>query len=59
LPAKQLSGERVQMLAGLGSIADAGLFDIRLGAHAGLTAAAPDLVASVWLSREFSLGDGD
>lgn len=54
---KRVSGEPVQVLAGLGSIADLGSFDIRLGLHAGLTADSPDLIASLWLSTEIPLAD--
>jgi hypothetical protein len=54
--AKRVTGESVQVLLGIGSIADVGWFDIRLGVHAGLTDAAPDLIASLWLSTEFPLG---
>jgi hypothetical protein len=57
--AKQLSGDDLQMLAGLGTIADLGPFDLRLGIHAGLTDASPDLVASTWISGDLPLGGSD
>lgn len=53
--ARRSDGESVQVQAGAGLIAPAGRLTIRAGIHAGLTAAAPDLVASIWISTEARL----
>lgn len=54
---KQVSGDAVRLLAGLGTIADLGAVDLRLGVHAGLTEASPELVGSIWVSTEIRLAD--
>lgn len=53
--AKRLSGGDLELLAGSGLIVDVGRFDIRLGVHAGLTDAAPDLTTNLWVSTNFNL----
>ena len=53
--AKRVADEPVQVLAGLGTIANIGSFDVRLGVHAGLTDASPELVGSAWLSTAIPL----
>jgi hypothetical protein len=56
---KRSADQPTQVLAGLGSIADLGSFDIRLGVHAGLTDASPDLTVDLWLSAEIPFAAGD
>jgi hypothetical protein len=55
LAAKQVDGEDADVRAGLGAIFDVGRFDVRAGAHAGLTEAAPDFVVSLWVSTKVTL----
>ncbi len=52
---RRLSGESLEMLAGAGLIAAIGRFDIRVGVHAGLTDAAPDLTTNLWVATKFAL----
>jgi hypothetical protein len=51
--ARQTNSEPVQVSIGAGLIISFGLLDIRLGAGAGLTEAAPDFSASLWISGKF------
>lgn len=53
--AKQAHGERAQIQAGPGVIVDLGPFDVRTGAHFGLTDAAPDLAATLWISWKWGV----
>jgi hypothetical protein len=52
---KRVSDEPIEVLAGVGSIANVWRFQIRLGVHAGLTEASSDLVADLWLATEIPL----
>jgi hypothetical protein len=54
LAAKQVDGENADVRAGLGVIVDLGGVDLRAGAHAGLTDAAPDAVVSFWVATKLS-----
>ena len=56
---KQVLDERVALQAGVGVIVKAGPVDVRAGAHAGLTSAAPDFVASLWVAASHSFFDRD
>ncbi len=47
---RQVRSEAVEVQAGLGVIIKLGRFDLRSGAHVGLTREAPDLTFSLWLS---------
>ena len=53
--AKRLTGGELEMLAGSGLIVDIGRFDIRIGVHAGLTDASPDLTTNLWVATKFDL----
>jgi len=53
--AKQVHGEPSQVQAGPGVIVDADPFDVRAGVHFGLTSAAPDFRATLWLSWKWRL----
>jgi hypothetical protein len=53
--ARQVHAERVFVQAGPGLIWSFGRVDVRAGLHAGLTAEAPDLMASLWLSTKWKL----
>jgi hypothetical protein len=53
--ARQLGGESLEMLAGPGVIVDVGRFDVRIGVHAGLTDASPDLTTNLWVATKFDL----
>ena len=48
--AKQVHGESIRAQAGVGVILDVGPFDVRSALHLGLTSAAPNLAASVWIA---------
>ena len=49
--AKQVFGEDTQVLAGVGAIVGVTQqLDVRVGMHAGVTDAAPDVVASLWIA---------
>jgi hypothetical protein len=52
--AKDTTLHSTDVRIGTGIIYDAGAFDVRLGAHAGLTSAAPDVTINLWVSRTFS-----
>ncbi len=52
--AKQVDGEDADVRAGLGVIYDFGGLDLRAGAHAGLTDAAPDAALNVWISTKLA-----
>ena len=47
---KQVHGEPTQLQAGPGVIVDVGPFDVRTAVHFGLTSAAPDFRATLWIS---------
>jgi hypothetical protein len=53
--ARKIGAEPVEVLAGPGVIVAVGRFDVRLGLHVGLTAAAPDAVWDAWTSTEFAV----
>ena len=53
--AKQVHGERTQVQAGPGVIVEVGPFDVRAGVHVGLTSAAPDLRATLWMSCKWTV----
>lgn len=53
--AKQTDGGPVQPLGGAGVIVSLGPVDLRTGVHVGLTAAAPDVVASLWIASKLPL----
>ena len=53
--AKQTIEEPVVVQAGLGVIVRVGPLDLRTGVHLGLTAAAPDLVTSLWIAGKLPL----
>jgi len=53
--AKQLNSEPEQASAGIGAIFPFDSLDVRIGVRAGLTNAAPDLTASIWISGNFPL----
>ncbi|RIL01670.1 MAG: hypothetical protein DCC71_17265 [Proteobacteria bacterium] len=53
--ARQVGGESVRVQAGPGVIVSVGAFDVRASFHAGLTADAPDLTATLWISTEWQL----
>ena len=44
--------EDIETLAGAGAIVGLGPVDVRLGAHVGLTEAAPDLVLNLWIASK-------
>jgi hypothetical protein len=52
---KQVEDAPVQVSAGPGVIADAGLAELRVGLEAGITDEAPDLRFNVWIARKFPL----
>ena len=54
--AKQILSEPVAVQGGAGLIVKVGPIDLRAGAHAGLTEAAPDFVASFWIAGTLPLG---
>lgn len=54
--AKRVSGEPVQLLAGPGMIVKLGPIDLRMGIHFGLTPAAADVTASLWVTGALPLG---
>jgi hypothetical protein len=56
--ARQVISERVAVQAGVGWIVTLGPVELRAGAHAGLTDAAPDFVASFWVAGAFALAGG-
>ncbi len=56
--AKRTASEAEQVLVGSGVIVDIGRFDVRVGVHAGLTAAAPDATASLWVTTKFPVRQG-
>jgi hypothetical protein len=49
----RVNGEPVRVAAGAGTIVDVGLFDMRAGIHVGITDAAEDLRASLWIAKAF------
>jgi hypothetical protein len=51
----RVNDEPVQVAAGAGAIVDLDLIDVRAGIHLGITEAAPDLRASLWVARAFPL----
>jgi hypothetical protein len=53
--AKGVSSDPAEISAGPGVIAKLGRIDLRLGVHAGLTGAAPDLRMSLWIATKFPL----
>jgi hypothetical protein len=53
--AKQILSEPVVVQGGAGVIVTLGPIDLRTGAHAGLTEAAPDFVASFWIAGKLPL----
>lgn len=53
--AKKTNLQSADVRVGAGVIYNAGLFDIRLGVHAGLTPGAPDVTVNFWISHVFSL----
>jgi len=53
--ARHLTGDSLEMIAGPGLIVDVGRFDIRIGVHAGLTDAAPDLTTNLWVATKFTV----
>lgn len=53
--ARRLTGAELEMLAGTGLIVDVGRFDVRVGVHAGLTDASPDLTTNLWVASKFDL----
>jgi hypothetical protein len=55
--ATQVNSRPAQVSITAGLIISFGLLDIRLGAGAGLTEAAPDFSASLWISGKFPLTD--
>lgn len=55
--AKQLESEPEQVSAGLGAIVPFDSIDFRFGGRVGLTEAAPDLTASIWISGKLPLKD--
>lgn len=52
--AKDTNLHSVDVRIGAGIIYNLGVFDIRLGAHAGLTRGAPDATVNFWIGRAFS-----
>ncbi|HEX6277198.1 MAG TPA: hypothetical protein VFZ53_29355 [Polyangiaceae bacterium] len=57
--AKQVVSEPVAIQGGGGVIVKLGPIDLRTGAHAGLTNAAPDFVASFWIAGKLSFAETD
>lgn len=55
IAAKDSNRGRTDVRAGAGVIARFGRFDVRPGVHVGLTAGAPDIVASLWIATKFQL----
>jgi hypothetical protein len=53
--AKQVEGERADVRLGPGVIWSLGPCDVRAALHAGLTSRAPDLVANLWISKDWTL----
>lgn len=53
--ARQTARRGVEVLAGPGVIMRFGSIDVRSGLHIGLTAPAPDLEASLWVTRAFAI----
>ncbi len=51
----RVNDEPVQVSAGAGAIVDLDMVDVRAGVHLGITEAAPDLRASLWVARAFPL----
>jgi hypothetical protein len=49
---RRFAGGELEALAGAGAIVGLGPIDIRLGAHAGVTDAAPDLVLNLWIGSK-------
>lgn len=47
--------EQLQVQAGVGFVVPAGRLQVRAGMHAGLTSAAPDIAASVWVTADAQL----
>ncbi len=52
--AKDTNLHLADVRVGAGIIYDMGAFDVRFGAHAGLTPGAPDMAINLWISRIFS-----
>ena len=57
--AKQVFSEPVAVQGGAGVIVKLGPIELRTGAHAGLTDAAPDFVASFWVAGKLSFAETD
>ncbi len=55
----RVNDEPVQVAAGAGVIVDLTIFDVRAGVHLGVTDAAQDLRASLWIAKVFPLADDD
>ena len=55
--AKQVLSDAVAIQGGAGVIVTLGPMDLRTGAHAGLTEAAPDFVASFWIAGKLPLAN--
>ena len=55
LSAKRIGSEPEQVTAGAGAIVPFDSFDVRFGARFGLTNAAPDVTASLWIGGELPL----
>jgi hypothetical protein len=55
--AARVNDEPVHVAAGAGAIVDLDVVDVRAGVHVGLTEAAPDLRASLWVARAFPLAE--
>jgi len=52
---RKAADEHLQVQAGLGFVAPAGPVKLRAGMHVGLTSAAPDLAASIWVTGDTRL----
>jgi len=51
----RVNDEPVQVAVGAGAIVDLNVVDVRAGVHLGITEAAPDWRASLWVARAFPL----
>ena len=51
----RVNDESVHVAMGAGAILDLDLVDVRAGVHLGITEAAPDLRASLWVARAFPI----
>jgi len=51
----RVNDEPVQVAVGAGAIVDLNVVDVRAGVHLGISEAAPDLRASLWVARAFPL----